>query len=147
MEDTIKIRGDVVLTMTYFDGRKERHELKNLVVNNGKTILSRLLGHHASYTGEYVSQIAFGTSSTAAAVTDTALGAQVLAKPATVTYPAFNQVTFSATMLASEGGTNTYQEIGLLSAGTNILFSRLIIGAIVKSALYQIQVDWTISFQ
>ena len=147
MEDIIRVTGDVTLTITYLDGRIETVHLRNLVVNNGKTILSRLLGHDGSYTGEYVNQIAFGTGSTPASVGDTALEAQVLAKEATVTYPAFNKVMFSATMQANEGGSNTYREIGLLSAGSNGLFSRLVIAPIGKTSLYMIKVDWTISFQ
>lgn len=147
INETIKVRGDVRITMTDLNGRSHIIELKNLVVNNGKTILARLLGHDVAYTGEYISHIAFGTSGTAPVVTNTALGAEVLSKQVTVTYPAFNSVMFSATMLDTEGGSNVFQEIGLKSAGTGMLFSRLVIPAITKSSLYKILVEWTISFQ
>ena len=146
MEEIIKVRGDVKITITGPDGDEIR-EYKNLVVNNGKTILARLLGHDVAYAEEYISKIAFGTSGDAPVVTNTALGAEVLAKTATVSYPAYNSVMFSAVMLDTEGGANTFQEMGLKSYNGNILFSRLVIPAITKSALYKIQVDWTISFQ
>lgn len=143
----IKVRGDVVITKIYNDGRREQQELRNLVVNGGKTILAKLLGHDAAYVNEYLASISFGTGTVAPAVADTALGAEVVRKTAVVTYPATNSVMFSATMLDTEGGTSTYTEIGLLSSTTAKLFSRLAIPAIVKSSLYKIQVDWTISFQ
>lgn len=48
-------------------------ECENLVVNAGLTALSSLLG--GTTAGEFVSVMGFGSSSTAPAVTDTALGA------------------------------------------------------------------------
>jgi hypothetical protein len=116
-------------------------------VNNGKTILAKLLGHDVAYVGDFISKIAFGTSGTVPVDTNTDLGAEVLQKTATVTYPSINSVMFTATMLDTEGGSLTYQELGLKSDATGMLFSRLVIPAITKSSLYKIQVDWTISFQ
>ena len=146
--EIIWVRGDVVVTMIPVAGGEAiRKEYKNLVVSSGKTILAKLLAHDASYVGEYISKIGFGTGNTAAAIGDTGLKALVLSKAVTITYPAFNQVMFSATMNDNEGGSSTYQEIGLLSSGTSKLFSRLVISPITKSTLYKIQVDWTISFQ
>ena len=147
MQDSINVRGDVTITLTGPGNQIEVREYKNLVVNNGKTILARLLGHDVAYINEYIDTIAFGTSGDAPVVTNTALGGEVLAKAATVSYPAYNSVMFSATMLDTEGGANTFQELGLKSSGTGILFSRLVIPSITKSSLYKIQVDWTISFQ
>ena len=146
MKDTIKVSGEVLLTIEGPLGKEVRH-YKNLVVNNGKTILAKLLGNDVAYIGDFVSKIAFGTSGTAPVATNTALGAEVLQKAATVTYPSINSVMFSATMLDTEGGSNIFQELGLKSDATGMLFSRLVIPAITKSSLYKIQVDWTISFQ
>ena len=148
IEEIIKVTGEVVVTVTNTEtGEVVQTEKQNLVVNNGKTILAKLLGHDAAYINDFIDKIAFGTGNTAAASTQTALVAQVLTKAAAVTYPAFNQVQFSATMTGSEGGTNTFAEIALLSNTNNRMFSRLVISPITKSTLYQIQVDWTISFQ
>jgi hypothetical protein len=146
-EETIKMRGDVNITIIDSDGNKEIQEYKNLIVNGGKTAMAKLLGGDSGYATDQISKIAYGTGSTAATTGDTALGASVLVKTATVTYPAFNKVMFSATMGTSEGGSNTFQELGLLTNNHSYLFSRLIISPITKSAAYQIQVDWTISFQ
>lgn len=146
--DTITARGDVDITLIAADGTVVgTTELRNLIVDVGKTILVKRLAGDATYAAEQVAKIAFGTSSTAASGSQTALGAEVLVKDATISYPAYNSVKFTATMETNEGGSNTYQELGLKSAGTGILFSRVVIGAIVKSAAYKIQVEWTISIQ
>lgn len=147
MKDCLKITGKVHLTLTYFDGRKEEYHLDNMVVNGGKTIVARMLGNDASYADEYINTIAFGTGSNAPSTSDTALQTQVFEKAATVSFPAFNQVQYAATMLASEGNGNTFQEVGLLTEGSDMLFSRLLIGAIAKTSLYAINVEWTLSIQ
>lgn len=149
IEEIISVRGSVtVKVINAVTGIVEQEIHKdNLVVTSGKKILARLLGHDVAYTGEYVAAIGFGTSNTAAVVGQTALIAKVLEKAATVTYPADNSVKFTATMLDTEGGTSTYQEIGLLSQATGTLFSRLVISPITKSSIYKIQVEWIISFQ
>lgn len=147
--DTATMRGDVSVWLLGEDGSKQLHfEKKNLIVNGGKTIMAKLLGGDASYKNlEHITKIAFGSSNTAVSATQTALVAQQFEKAASVSYPVFNQVKFSTTMEDGEGGSYTYQELGLKSSATGILFSRLVISPITKSALYKIQVDWTISFQ
>lgn len=144
VRDNVRAIGTVRVTKVFLDGRSELLCEKNLVVDTGKTMLAKLLG--GGYAGGSVDTIAFGVGTTAAAGADTALGSEQFTKAAVVTYPAFNQVTFTATMEAAEGGTNTYTELGLKATGGD-LFSRVIIPAIVKSTLYKIKVDWTISFQ
>jgi len=146
-QDSIKVKGEVDITILYNDGTTEKRHYDNLVVTNGKTILAKRLAGDVAYASDQISKIAFGTNGTAAVVGNATLGAEVLSKAVTVSYPAANSVMFSATMLDSEGGTSTYQELGLKSHTNNILFSRLVISPITKSNLYKIQVDWTISFQ
>jgi hypothetical protein len=145
MSDRIKVRGDVDIRLYHQDGSVQPLAYRNLVVNGGKTILAKLLAN--DYDGEYIDAIAFGTGSTAPAVSDVALEAQVLVKTATPSYPAFNSVMFTTVMDVYEGGTATFQEVGLVSHTTRKLFSRLVINPIMKSTLYKIEVDWTISFQ
>ena len=147
--ETITMRGDVRIWIEDDNGKRVLHEeKKNLIVNGGKTLMAKLLGGDAAYKNlEHLAKIAFGTSATAAAVTQTSLLTEILVKAATVSYPAFNQVRFTATMESAEGGSSTYQEIGLKSDATGILFSRLVISPIVKSSAYKITVEWTISFQ
>lgn len=149
MEENVNmrgVRGDVKITLLHRDGTKKVYNYKNLIVNTGFTDFAKLLGGDAA--GEKIDKIAFGTGTTAASITDTSLAAQVLTKAATVTYPAYNQVMFSATMGTSEGGSNVFAEIGLLTATSSILVSRIILSpTITKSTAYQIQIDWILSFQ
>lgn len=142
--ESIKVKGSVVITKTPVDGSDpEVITMDNLVVTNGKTLLRDLLGGAAN--GKRIEKIHLGTSATAAAVTDTAItGGNKLT--ATITYPAANQVTFTATMDANTGNGTTFNEIGLISLTDEKLFSRLVITAIAKSSAYQITVAWTISF-
>lgn len=148
VNEMLTMRGDAeILVYDLLGNVVERQEKKNLIVNGGKTMAARRLGGDVAYANDAISKIAFGTSNTAAAGSQTALLAQQFEKAATVDYPAFNQVRFSATMEAAEGGSHTYQEIGLRTATNNYLFSRLVISPITKSSAYRIQVNWTISLQ
>ena len=145
----LKSRGDVFIRVVRQEDNEivHSHAIRNLIVALGKTAMARFLGGYSGQSGEYLSKIAFGTDGTAAASGNTALGLSQLVKTATVSYPAFNQVMFSAVMATTEGGTLTYQELGLLSNTSSNLFSRVVIPAITKSSLYRIEVDWVISFQ
>jgi hypothetical protein len=150
IEETVTMRGDVkVWKIDAKTGEKTLHEeRKNLIVAGGKTLMAKLLGNDAAYGGlEHIGLIAFGTDATAAVAGQTALLGEQFTKAPTVDYPAFNKVRFLVTMEAAEGGSFTYQELGLKSAATAILYSRLVIGAITKSSAYKIAVEWTISFQ
>lgn len=154
--DRTSMRGDLRVFLVPVDpetgaeiGPRTLHaEGKNLIVNGGKTLMAKLLGGDASYKNlEHITKIAWGTDGTAAAATQTSLLAEQFEKAVTVDYPAFNQVRFTATMEGAEGGSYTYQEVGLKSDATEILFSRKVISSINKSSAYKIQVEWTISFQ
>lgn len=140
------IVGEVVVTALNLDGTIAHQERHNLVVTTGKTVLCKLLGGDAGYAGlEEVDSIGFGTDATAVAAGQTALLAQEFAKAVTVSYPAANQVQFETTMLVNEGGAFVYRELGLLTKTTDILVSRVVIGAITKSTSVQIHVVWTLS--
>lgn len=149
LRENVRMRGDVkVWLINAITGERQLHARQNLIVRSGKTVMAKLLGGDAAYRNiEHISKVAFGTSATAAVDTQTALVSEQFVKAATVDYPAFNQVRFSSIMEAGEGGSNTYQELGLKSDGGNLLFSRIVIAAVTKSSAYKIQVEWTISFQ
>jgi len=147
IKEIINVKGEVKVSLIYEDGRVEVHDHQNLVMRVGKTLLAKLLAHDPAYVNEYISKIGFGTGSAATADTQTALQAQVLTETVTVSYPAYNSVMFTAVMGVSDGGTSSYQEFGLLSNASSILFSRVVTSPLTKSSLFRIQVEWTISFQ
>ena len=143
IKEGITAIGLVNVRAVYADGTVEPIFRKNLVVDDGKTLLAHLLGGGSS---DAITTMGFGTGTTAAAATDEALEASAFTADVTVSYPAYNQVMFAASMGSSEGGANTYTELGLITAGAT-MFSRVIIPAVVKSTLYRLEVEWTISFQ
>ena len=145
MKESIKMRGDVDITLRFRDGHEEAFSIQNLIMQGGKTLLSKLLAGPGATT-EYISKIGFGTSNAATVDTQTSLQAQVLTEAVTPTYPAYNSVMFTGTMGVSDGGSGVFQELALLTAA-NTMLSRVVIPAITKSALFSIQVQWTISFQ
>ena len=148
MNDLVRVTGTVRITIIEADGRQELIEIKNLVMREAKTILAKLLANDAAYANAYIDRISFGTSDVAAADDQTGLQGTVATPAAaiTITYPAYNSVKFTTILLGTEGGTATYQELGLFAVDEK-MFSRVVIAPIVKSADRQIQVDWTISFQ
>lgn len=149
MLESINVRGDVNVTITHLEsGDQEVREYRNLVMQVGKTILARRLANDGAYINSFVNRISFGTLATATVDSQTNLLGTIVSPAAAIAiaYPAYNSVRFSATMLGTEGGSNTYQEIGLF-ASDGKMFSRLVIAPVTKSTAYQISVDWTISFQ
>ena len=144
--ERIKVRGDVLVTLIFEDGHTEVHSKQNLLMRVGKTFLCQLLAGPGATT-EYIGKLAFGTSNTPTADTQTSLVAQVLTEAVTASFPAYNSVMFTGVMGVSDGGTNTYQELALLTNATNKMFNRVVVPPLPKSALFSIQVQWTISFQ
>lgn len=145
MEESIKVSGEVRFTKKFADGRIELGIFKNLVVTVGKSLLAKRL---AGDSTEYITKLVFGTGSTAANVTDTALVSP--SSPAynvTFAYPAANSVKFVASMAPGEGNGNTFTEMGLMTAA-GTLFSRLVLQTpVVKTSEYALDIEWTISFQ
>lgn len=148
MQELIRVTGEVRITITEADGSQEIREIKNLVMRETKTILAKRLANDAGYADAHVDRISFGTSDVAAVDDQTNLQGTVATPAAAiaVAYPAYNSVKFTATLLGTEGGTATYQELGLFTVDEKMV-SRVVIAPIAKSADRKIQVDWTISFQ
>lgn len=117
---------------------------RNLIVDNAKLILSRLLGSGAS--GKVITQIGFGTSGAAPASSNTGLTGAYLRALSSPTYPATNQVRFPFTLGTSEANGMAILEFGLYSADST-LFSRRTRGtAINKDNTISLTGTWTISF-
>lgn len=149
MEESIKARGDVTITLIDTKGKVvETIEHRNLIVNVGKTLLAHRLAGDATYSTDGIATIGFGSGTVTPAVTDTQLTTSNVTKAVTATYPAYNSVMFTATMTESEGNAVVFKELGLFSGNASPkMFSHLAINPITKSSSYQIRVDWTISFQ
>lgn len=137
--------GELVIEKINDDGTKTRlvHK-KNLVVTAGKAMGTSRLFSNTVYT--VMSAIGVGTSSTAPALTDTALGGQLarLAFDAAFTQTA-NTASVTTTFPAGSA-TGTWAEAGLFSAVSGgTMFSRTTFTAIPKGASDVIAVTWNVT--
>jgi hypothetical protein len=147
LNEAIKMKGTLVLTLTDQDGNViEQHE-ENLVVNTGLAyIASRMRDASASV----MSHMAVGTGTTAASASQTALVTEIARVALTSTTLVTTNVTddsvqYSATFPAGEG-TGALTEAGIFNAASNgTLLSRTVFSVINKGALDSLTVTWKIT--
>lgn len=141
--ENLKASGSLRVVVTGEDGQvKEEHDFKNLVVTVGKNfVASRMVGT----TSAVMSNMAIGSSSTAAAVGDTALGAE-LGRVALASGSATNAVvTYTATFPAGTG-TGAVVEAGILNASSaGTLLCRTVFSVVNKGANDAMSVTWTVT--
>lgn len=143
MNDSVKIKGTVVLEI-FKDGELIKTETqKNLVVYLGLQTLAILLS--AGTSGRVVTKIGFGTGSAEPALGDTGLTSAFVKSLASYAYPNQNQVAFGFTLAQSEANGTTIREMGLLSTN-NTLFNRIVRQPIVKDSSISLSGTWTIEF-
>lgn len=121
----------------------ETYEDRNLVVNNGREIVTKLLG--AGTTTKKLSKIAFGTNGTAPTGADNAITGAFTKNLGAVTYPTISSVKFDWTLGASEGNGINIVEFGILSSD-DTLFARKVRALIAKNSDIILNGNWTISF-
>jgi hypothetical protein len=142
LNDNLKITGDVVVEITGADGQlKDRREIKNLVVAGGKTFIAgRMVG-----TPTTMSHMAVGSSSTAAANGDTALGASLGRVALTSSSSSGAVVTYVATFPPGTG-TGAVVEAGVFNdptAGT--MLCRTVFAVVNKGADDAMSITWAIT--
>lgn len=134
MSDILKIKGSVRLQVLDSNGQvlQDTGFSDNLVTNVGKAAIAGLIGNTGAVTA--FSYLALGTSNTAANVTDTTLGAEIvdsgLARASATVSRATTSVTndtLTLTYTWTASGTKTIQEIGVLNASSSgVLLARKI---------------------
>lgn len=142
-QDQVKASGALRVVLTGPDGKiKEEHEFKNLVVTVGKNfVASRMVGTAANV----MSHMAIGSSGTAAAAGDTALGGELgrvaLASGTATT----NVVTYAATFPAGTG-TGAVVEAGVFNADTaGTMLCRTTFAVVNKGVDDAMSVTWTVT--
>jgi hypothetical protein len=144
MEDSLKLKGDVFITVKDKDGnvKENRHE-KNLVVSAGLNfICDRMEG-----TSEGVmSHMALGSGTTAAAAGQTdlvsILGSREALDSTTVSA---NTITYVSSFEAGDG-TGAVTEAALFNASSSgTMLCRVVFAAINKQAADTMSVSWVIS--
>lgn len=143
MKDTLKLTGAVSLVLRDKEGNvKHSKEAKNLIVDTGLNfICDRMKDDETAMT-----HMALGSSTTAAAAGDTALGTQLGSRvsltSSTVTN---NQIVFVCSFPAGSG-TGAVTEAGIFNAASaGTMLCRVVFSEVNKSADDTLQITWTIS--
>lgn len=148
LKDKVQALGTLVIELFDQNGMlKERHELKNLVVNTGLAFMAqRLIG-----TPTAMSHMGIGTSSTSPAGAQTDL----LASTARVALTSSTNITTTVTndtarFIATFGsgvGTGAIQEAGIFNASTGgTMLNRTVFAVVNKGALDSMTITWDVKF-
>ena len=124
----------------------DRFSTHNLVVNGGKNLASlRLVGS----TDAAVNRLAIGTSTTAVAVTDSALVTEVFRDVLTsAVFSPTGVATFTYFLNTSSANGNTLAEVGLFNAASGpTMFARALLSpTIVKNNTKAVTFTWVTTF-
>jgi len=144
MEDSLKLKGDVFITVKDKDGnvKEERHE-KNLVVSAG---LNFICDRMEGTTEAVMSHMALGAGTTAAAAGDTDLESLLGSREALdSTTVSANTITYVSSFEAGDA-TGTVTEAGIFNASTaGTMLCRVVFPAIGKQADDTMSVTWVIT--
>lgn len=143
--DAIKMTGNLKLVLTDENGNiKQEEEVKNLVVTVGKNYIASRM---KDATATAMTHMEVGTSSTAAAVGDTALVAAVASSRTTLTSTTVttNSVAYVCSFPAGTG-TGALTEAGLFNAASaGTMLCRTVFSVINKGAADTLGITWTVT--
>jgi len=142
MKDSLKLTGAVSLVLRDKDGNvKQTKEAKNLIVDTGLNfICDRMKDDETAMT-----HMALGSSTTAAAAGDTALGTQLGSRVSlTSSTVTDNQIVFVCSFPAGSG-TGAVTEAGIFNAASaGTMLCRVVFSEVNKSSDDTLQITWTI---
>lgn len=142
INDTIKVTGELKLTLTKPDGNTHETVVPNIVVTDGKEYIASRM---KDATATAMSHMAIGTGSTAAAAGDSALGTEAGRVSLTSTTVTSNAVAYVATFGAGTG-TGAITEAGILNASSGgDLLCRTVFSVINKGAADTLGITWTVT--
>lgn len=151
INESIKVTGRIKVELIRDGKVVQTIERDNIVTTAGKNAIAALL-NSASAGTSLVTHMGFGTSSTAVAVGDTALGTEMsgsgYARAAvTRSNPVGNQIQYVAT-LTNISAVTTIQEAGLFSAATGgTLVAHVLTGAVqLQTTADSLQLTWQVNF-
>ncbi len=142
-DDGLKVVGHLRVEVFGPDGEsKDFRELSNLVVTTGRdAIIERL---DSSPATSQPTHMAIGTSSTAPAAGNTALGAEIDRNALTSNTASGGVLTMVGNWAAGDGTNSAIAEAGVLNAASSgTLYSRATFTAINKGANDTLQITWT----
>jgi len=141
--ESINVKGNLEILLLDENGKqKDYRKVNNLVVAVGKDVIAaRLLGN----TVAVMSHMAVGTSNTAAATSQTALGGELGRVALDSSVRASNTITYVATFSAGTG-TGALTEAGILNAGTSgNMLCRTVFGTVTKAGGDTIVITWNVT--
>jgi hypothetical protein len=143
LNESLPLKGELTLTLLDGEGKvKDFRDIKNLIVQVGKNFLASAIINSSTSPFTYM---AIGTSGTAAATSDTALGAETARQVFTSSSVSTNVVTLSTTYAAGTG-TGTLQEAGIFNASSSgTMLSHVVFSSISKAAADSLVITWTIT--
>jgi hypothetical protein len=143
MNDTLKLKGKVVITAYTKDGKvKEKRKVDNLIVTAGKNYIASFLATDPITSATFMKYTAVGTGTNAPALTDTALQSEHVRTAGALTS---STNTWTNTTTNTVTSTVAITEAGLFSASTGgTMFSRVTFSAINLSTGEKITTEWTI---
>jgi hypothetical protein len=145
MNDTMNIKG--VFTLRVIDAKTgqllEEYIDRNLVVNGGRTAVTRLLG--GDVANRSITKIAFGTNGNAPAAADNAITNSFVKPLGALSYPTINSVKWEWTLEENEGNGIGIREYGLL-CNNDVLFARKTREVINKNTSIRLVGTWEVSF-
>lgn len=143
ISDSIKVKGD--LTVKLYDQNgvvKDSREIPNVVVTNGKNYIASRMN---SNTAVIMSYMAVGSSSTAAAAGQTALGTELGRVALDSASVADSTVTYTATFPPGTG-TGTLVEAGIFNASTSgTMLCRTTFSSVSKAAGDTVVITWNVT--
>ena len=141
--ESITVKGNLEVVLLDESGlQKDYREVKNLVVAAGKDVIAaRLLGN----TLAVMSHMAVGSSNTAAATSQTALGSELGRVALSSSIRSSNTLTYQATFPAGTG-TGALQEAGIFNAvSTGNMLCRTVFSAVNKAAGDTVVITWNVT--
>lgn len=150
MNEGIKITGRIAWELVRDGVIVQSGERENIITTVGKNVLASLL-NSASAGTSLVTHMGFGTSTTAVAAGDTALGTELVGNgyarvAVTRSNPSGNVIQYVATLTGMTVST-TVQEAGLFNASTaGTLFAHQLTGAVALSTSSDsLQITWQVT--
>lgn len=138
LHDALTMKGHLAIALN----GEVVQEVPNLVVTTGKNYVASRM---KDTTEGAMSHMAIGTSSTAAAAGDTALGGEADRNALTSTTVSNNTVTYVAAFGAGEG-TGAITEAGLFNASSaGTMLCRTVFSVVNKGASDSMTITWTVT--
>lgn len=144
--ETLKITGDVTVTITGKDGQvKDQRQIKNLVVAAGKEFIAASMLKTTSNSPAAMTHMAIGAGTTPAAAGDTALGSQLGRVTLASSAASGAVVTYTANFPAGTG-TGAVTEAGIFNASSGgTMLCRTVFAVVNKGVDDSMSITWAVT--